>query len=92
MPVRSSLEIVFFSRHSNGAIKRKRNPQTDTFRRLIDQMCYFLLSRGESSNFDQSLEKFKFTEERFFGERETSKYMIRNTKQKKKQRKKKAVI
>ena len=58
MPVRSSLEIVFFSRPSSGTIKRKRNPQTDTFRRLIDQMCYFLLSRGESSNFDQSLEKF----------------------------------
>ena len=53
MPVRSSLEIVSFSRPSNVAIKRKRNPETDTFRILIDLMC-----RGEFSNYDQSLEKF----------------------------------
>ena len=38
---------------SNVAIKRKRNPETDTFRRLIDLIC-----RGEFLNFDQSLEKF----------------------------------
>ena len=80
MPVRSCLEIVFFSRPSNVAIKRKRNPQTDTFRRLIDLICYL-----SEASFRTSVSHYKnFTEERLFGERETSKYMIRNTKPKNK--------
>ena len=79
MPVRSSLEIVSFSRPSDVAIKRKRNPQTDTFRRLIYLICYF-----SEASFRTSISHYKnFTEERLFGERETSKYMIRNTKAKK---------
>ena len=41
-------------RPSNDALKRKWNPQTDTFRRLIDLICYLPLSRPNFSN----LEKF----------------------------------
>ena len=81
MPVRSSLETVSFSRPSNVTIK----PQTDTFRRLIDLICYF-----SEASFRTLISHYKnFTEERLFGERETSKYMIRNTKQKNKTKQKK---
>ena len=83
-------------RPSNDAIKRKQNPQTDTFRSLIDLIFYFPLSRSEFSNFDQLLAKFygrtfiwrKENFKIYDEEHQTKKIQTEQTAKKKKKKKK----